>query len=575
LESGQLTQPATGARLARPTSLRATEWFVTDFKALQYALLPLSSVNVIAGENSSGKSSLIQSLLMLAQSTEDELFLNGPLVRLGEPKDTIRSGSSTMSIGFTVQERRDEAQLAFDLTLKDDGGALVVSEFTATVDGEEALSASSKYVPSTTKAEVVPGDMYGESLLRVGYVNRVAAPPRTYLYFRGLSPAYIFHHRTAQQIFKDLRRNLKSSLVSEAPERGFNHFEQLNNWIRRESRKDKSVISDDVMKHIPHGRLTPPMLLEMPRHILDTLFRLYAASEAEDDEWLAVPIGRYQPYYRNAGLAPAGVDVSHETIWHATTGAAEGLESIRNSIRYLGPLREEPQVVSPTGARYRSLPAGSKGEFTADLLAREKGRYIRFGSPERGGGLVRATLPTAVSMWTEYLGVGDAVAVEDQGKLGRGLRVKVNGAERDLTMIGVGASQILPVLAVVLSAEGGSIVMLEQPELHLHPAVQSRLADFFLFARTDLRLVVETHSEYMITRMRRRIAEGHVDPERVALLFAEQQSGVSELRQIALNQLGDLSVWPEGFFDTQDKEGRALVRAVHKGLKNRGDKRGE
>lgn len=478
-----MTQPATGARLARPVSLRATEWFVTDFKALQYALLPLSPVNVIAGENSSGKSSLIQSLLMLAQSTEDELFLNGPLVRLGEPKDAIRSGTSKMSIGYTVQDRRDEVQLAFDLTLKDEGGALVVSEFTATVDGEEALSASSKYVPSTTKAELVPGDMYGESLLRVGYVNEEAAPPRTYLYFRGLSPAYIFHHRTSEQIFKDLRRNLKSSLVSEAPERGFNIFEQLNNWIRRESRRDDSAIESEVMAHIPHGRLTPPVLLEMPRPILDTLFHLYAASEAEDDEWLALPIGKYQGYYRGLGaaLAPPGVDSSHETIWRVTAGAAEGLESIRNSIRYLGPLREEPQVVSPTGARYRSLPAGSKGEFTADLLAREKNRYIRFGNPELGAGLLRETLPVAVSMWTEYLGVGDAVAVEDQGKLGRGLRVKVNGTERDLTMIGVGASQILPVLAVVLSAEGGSIVMLEQPELHLHPAVQSRLADFFLF----------------------------------------------------------------------------------------------
>lgn len=128
--------------------------------------------------------------------------------------------------------------------------------------------------------------------------------------------------------------------------------------------------------------------------------------------------------------------------------------------------------------------------------------------------------------------------------------------------MGVGASQLLPVITVVLAAEKGSVVCIEQPELHLHPAVQSRLADFFLWARPDISLIIETHSEYMITRIRRRSAEDTIDGDQISLLFAEQAIGVTTLRSLKLTSLGDLSDWPMGFFDTQDEETRAIVAAI-------------
>jgi predicted ATPase len=246
----------------------------------------------------------------------------------------------------------------------------------------------------------------------------------------------------------------------------------------------------------------------------------------------------------------------------ALSAASEALSDFRDSIRYLGPLREEPQVVSALGARNRALPGGPKGEYTADLLARMKSRNVQFSDWK--GKRHRRPLPEAVTMWTSYLGVGEGVAVEDQGKLGRGLRIKVNGVERDLTTIGVGASQVIPVLSVVLAAEPGTVVLLEQPELHLHPAVQSRLADFFLRARPDIKIVVETHSEYLVTRLRRRVAEQTASPMDIAVLFAEQEAGCSDFRRLQLNELGDFSEWPRGFFDTQDQEGQALVDAVRK-----------
>ncbi|GAB2566743.1 AAA family ATPase [Kribbella endophytica] len=505
---------------------------------------------------------------MLAQSTEDELILNGPMVRLGEPVDVIRSGSEDMTVGYTLRASRDEpVEMAVSITLKNSDGFLVVSEFSAEVDGEPAFYATSKRVPSAIREKLMSGDGFGESLLSVKSIDGRDAPSKTFVTFKGMSPDRIVHHRTYSQVFTDVTRNLRAGLLSEDPERSFEIYEQLSNWLRRSA----EGIPKSLRRLLPEGRMTPTSFIEMSED-LEPLFAVFASHMAEKDEWASIPVGRFGHIYgRSAGPAvpPIGVSQLHTPAWYILASALEGQRSIRESIRYLGPLREEPQVVSPTGARYRNLPAGPKGEYTADLLAREKNRHIQYRMV--GGRARRDPLPEAVSRWSSQLGVGDAVAVQDQGKLGRGLRIKVNGVERDLTTIGVGASQVLPVLAVVLSAASGSIVLLEQPELHLHPAVQSELADFFLFARPDLRIVVETHSEYLITRLRRRIAEGRKDAAAVTILFAEQDRGVSELRRIEISDLGDLSVWPKGFFDTQDEEGRALVRAARNTLgKHRG-----
>ena len=200
-----------------------------------------------------------------------------------------------------------------------------------------------------------------------------------------------------------------------------------------------------------------------------------------------------------------------------------------------------------------------RGELTAELLSTRTSlvSYSDWDKKERS-----TDLTTAVSLWSAHLGIGESVSVEDQGKLGRGLRITVNGESRDLTMVGVGASQLLPVLTVVLDAPRNSIVLLEQPELHLHPSVQSRLGDFLLFARPDLCIIVETHSEYLITRIRRWVAEERAKREKVHILFAEPATTGTEVRELRMTELGNLDDWPAGFFDSQDQEARAIVSAI-------------
>ena len=110
-------------------------------------------------------------------------------------------------------------------------------------------------------------------------------------------------------------------------------------------------------------------------------------------------------------------------------------------------------------------------------------------------------------------------------------------------------------------------MILEQPELHLHPALQQQLGDFLLdCAQSGRQLFVETHSEHLVNRVRRRVADpsGADEGMVVSLLFAEQVDGVTELRHSVIDPYGGSeSEWPSGFFDISAAEAQAFVSTSH------------
>lgn len=133
--------------------------------------------------------------------------------------------------------------------------------------------------------------------------------------------------------------------------------------------------------------------------------------------------------------------------------------------------------------------------------------------------------------------------------------------------IGIGVSQILPVLATVLSSEG-ALIAIEQPELHLHPAIQAELADVFL--RSALQhnntLIIETHSEVLILRILRRIRESteseaanllrsRVRSDQVCVIYVQPTDTGSRVFEIPLTTDGEFGrSWPDGFFPESSKE---------------------
>ncbi len=175
-------------------------------------------------------------------------------------------------------------------------------------------------------------------------------------------------------------------------------------------------------------------------------------------------------------------------------------------------------------------------------------------------------LGDGLNLWLEELGLADAAAAKDRGRLGIGLYVQPVGRSQsvDLTSVGVGVSQALPVVLLCLLATPGSIVLIEQPELHLHPAMQLKLADFLLAcSRFGRQIVIETHSEHVINRLRLRVVadETSATAEVVRLLFAEQENGETLYRISDINEVGGLSTdWPKGFLDVAADESTRLLQ---------------
>lgn len=134
--------------------------------------------------------------------------------------------------------------------------------------------------------------------------------------------------------------------------------------------------------------------------------------------------------------------------------------------------------------------------------------------------------------------------------------------------VGVGLSQVLPIIEVLLDNTSRihamnrieRTVLIEQPELHLHPKMQAELMELFIETVTSennkVQIIAETHSESMILRLQKRIREGSLDPSRVSILYAEtSEEGFNTIRELTLDKFGEfIEDWPLSFSDVRVKE---------------------
>lgn len=147
------------------------------------------------------------------------------------------------------------------------------------------------------------------------------------------------------------------------------------------------------------------------------------------------------------------------------------------------------------------------------------------------------------------------------------LVAEANGLELQPCEVGMGVSQVLPV-AIGAMAPGYSLLVVEQPELHIHPAIQCNLGDLLaaqVLGNQDRALLLETHSEHLLLRLLRRIRESNEDelppgapplkPEDISVLWIEQEDGVIAIKEIPVTADGDFSEqWPKGFFEERANE---------------------
>ena len=139
-----------------------------------------------------------------------------------------------------------------------------------------------------------------------------------------------------------------------------------------------------------------------------------------------------------------------------------------------------------------------------------------------------------------------------------------NSIHVDLCHMGLGISQILPIIVQGLSVPKNGLFIIDAPEVHMHPYIQSEMVDFFIDLARQKNVMIETHSEHIITRIRRRIAEGELKPEDINLCFVENNGYGSQYQTLSINTKGSFyGDMPKGFMNTMDEDFKAIIKAKY------------
>lgn len=122
--------------------------------------------------------------------------------------------------------------------------------------------------------------------------------------------------------------------------------------------------------------------------------------------------------------------------------------------------------------------------------------------------------------------------------------------------VGFGLTQVLPIIIAALSAEVGDILLIENPEVHLHPAGQALMGRFLAdVSRAGIQVIVESHSDHVLNGIRRAVRDKRISNEDVVLhFFMPRNADKAQVRSPMISPTGNIDEWPEGFFDQFDKD---------------------
>lgn len=532
-----------------------TQLHLQNIKAIGEATsVKLAPITLVYGPNSAGKSSLIQSLLVLAQSIGDrarlygqDLLFRGPLVDLGSFHAAVHRHETDrlIAIGVDVSARERElhsrpqaassqSSNQIRLGVRFEFGLLEGNEQTP---GEvSVLGAEYRLSSDDDESDDVPRSIWGH-----GYRLAFKRSP-------------LSNNRSIEDLsLEEDREEQKSGMQLMA-----NHeAETLDALLYLQDRPTLKA-HRRILARFP-GRNTRVDLTRTPNE----KFTQGVLSALSDNELHFAGLGRPLLYREEFNLAGPAAR-AHQLLEAAIMVVSEPVIDHLRSIAYLGPLRKAPErfYVAEAGA---TDSVGTRGENVVPILAGQAVRRNSRRMTERiNGWMDRLDIPYSLAIRHIRDNVAGHLYVLELTDKFRGIPVSPSD-------VGFGMSQLLPILVEGL-LQSPSIysktICVEQPEIHLHPKLQGDVADFFIATATDVRpsspsvrsrsvqWIVETHSEAILSRIQRRIREGSLAASAVSVLYAQPSTdGGTRFLQMELDEDGDfISEWPGGFFEEALKD---------------------
>lgn len=524
-----------------------TKLSLKHYKAFENASVNIRPITILLGANSVGKSSIIQLFLMLQQtgraglkSYKSALKLYGGYVNLGDAGNLFRKKdtSKPFTMSFTVTSKNLRQYLTNDY-LESFNRLFHMLPMFFPIKGFAEL----REKPFNTKADFSKYldaiiNVLSKSTLKGDYRKEIGMfiRQRNDLPLPQLTKENKSEFIEAFEFLQEFSKKIKSDEFQVSYDLKLNDSNNLEVCNFKVSQGTLVVVEMDRND----GFLMKSDIINVTDVVNNEIKSLFLVENTIFNSFLAVDND-----INNSNSIKSSIFVQIINLFQNEIKK----EFADENINYVSPLRAHPK-------RYYMLDK-AKVNLTLDTLDGDAIAEVLKDNKQ---------ITKSVNQWLKNFGV--EVDVQGFKEVIHHLVVKQNNVDLDITDVGFGISQILPVIIQGFLSPKNSTTIIEQPEIHLHPKMQADLADLFIAIVNNSKgkkLIIETHSEYLLKRLRRRIATGEIPADQVSIcLFNPQTKDSGAI-------IENLEIAEKGFFEWPvDFYGGEILKDTTEFLKNQG-----
>lgn len=445
--------------------------------------LKFKPITILCGVNSSGKSSILKSILFLKQTMESQqldtkLLFNGKMVKLGTFENIIHNHDTRNEMRFTLTYSFKDLVNVLKRTRE----KTIIKDF-FNIDLNKNIDSQIKYSFAYKKIE---DEIFLSELTLEG-----------------------------NNVFLNIK-NIGNN----------KYMLNCKNIFCANSLNSRINIQNEVVKVVQSNALIPNIIISLKE------------IETKND-------------FTNRRSIDMMLHYSNVVLDYLLTG-----------ISYIGPLRKEPARRYIYEDEISSI--GIWGENTAFIYAKEKNDTIKayfYNENKSQFDKAEYKFCTALNKWLKLMNIIDF----DNNQRNEIIRLNVksnSGVKVDISDVGFGVSQVLPILVEGLRIKEGETLLLEQPEIHLHPKLQMQLTDFFIAMALDNKnTIIETHSEHVINRLVRRSLQDERISKLINIYFIDENSNIELIK---IDKGKGIVNWPKNFFDQAADEQREILKLALK-----------
>ena len=534
-----------------------------NYKAFASGELAFKPITILLGANSVGKSSIIQLILMLLQSATDKADLsalktNGEIVSLGNIANLFRNRNTAKPIELSIELDDTYTYWLRRNLLESIYKRLQIEYRKLERMGDDRISQELKgrnfnsYIAESESNFKKICDLMDEAYGSFNYSYLLFEADN----FETWKKEYLISYQILNRIIREVPSS--SSRLRCRVELGYNAANRNKTNILYISRLSIETIPDDIaspkfaqLLGLQVGKPLSHPTVELTSDVLNAAQIAEINEEFHKFRKQIIPNVRrnifsyFTPELDSDILftpivqqLPLPLKYTMQILQFALQSVEQEFEI--GKINYVSPLRAYPK-------RYYYLDKTKTPKSLDTLNGDSIAEVLKNNSK----------LKDKVNAWLQHFQIAIDVHIIEEAI--HKLKVQQNKLELDITDVGFGISQILPVIVQGFFTPAGSLTMIEQPEMHLHPKMQADLADLFIDIALPQQpnqeersfqkyLLIETHSEYLLKRLRRRIADKTISADDVAIYYIEQkESNQSTISAIDIGRTG-LFEWPEEFY---------------------------